>query len=512
MKHRIAIIALLTFCVPLLSRGRLNAGDKAQKKNITLPVEVVIDKIRGGMLGQMIGNLNGIPNEMRYIDEPGDVRNYVPSLPTGAWTDDDTDFEWVYVCAMQKARNATLSYETITGLWKERINRNIWCANRFARHLMDLGIKPPYTGYVSLNPWAEFNLSGQFLCETFGLIAPAMPQRASRIALNYTRVAFDQEPAQTTQLFATMIATAFVETDIHKIIEAGKCALDAKSEIRQIVDDITAWHAQYPDQWKVTRRLLKEKYTRENGNMRDKNGCRLNTGNVIAALLYGGGDFQESLKASFNFGWDADNNAATTGTILGVLKGYRWMMSQGWQIVDRYRNTTRENMPMDETITSYSDRVIELFEMINEDNGGKKTIIDSTVVYQIPVEQPAPVVLLSSVDKQKAQLQKEERPNIIHGLLHGNREEQARAAYYAVCLDLDQAMSKQYPAQWKESCAALSGYWKVMNNVLSGDDSAGLRTLKGRFKACGFKPLKNKYSDGEIYGDRQFWKDPRELY
>ena len=48
------------------------------------------------------------------------------------------------------------------------------------------------------------------------------------------------------------------------------------------------------------------------------------------------------------------------GTIVGVLRGYRSMLSQGWKIVDRYRNTTRDGMPMDETISSYADRVIDL--------------------------------------------------------------------------------------------------------------------------------------------------------
>ena len=91
--------------------------------------------------------------------------------------------------------------------------------------------------------------------------------------------------------------------------------------------------------------------------MRDRNGYELNTGSIIAALLYGEGDFVKTLIAAFNFGWDADCNAATAGTILGVMKGYRWMLAQGWPIVDRYKNTTRENMPADETITSFADRL-----------------------------------------------------------------------------------------------------------------------------------------------------------
>ncbi len=188
---------------------------------IQVPVAEITDKIRGGLLGQMLGNLNGIPHEFKYFREPGSVEGYVPALPEGAWTDDDTDFEWVYICEMQRRRTLLLPYDTIAALWKSRINKNIWCSNRYARHLLDMGFTPPETGDPRLNPWAAFNVSGQFLCETFALLAPAMPQTAARTGLHYTRVAIGGEPAQTTQLFTTMIATAFMENDIDKIIAAG---------------------------------------------------------------------------------------------------------------------------------------------------------------------------------------------------------------------------------------------------------------------------------------------------
>ena len=215
---------------------------KSEAKDIYLPREVIIDKIRGGLLGQILGNLNGLPHEMKYIDEPGNVKNYVPSLPDGAWSDDDTDFEWVYVVEMQRNRTACLPHDQIFDLWKERINNRIWCSNLYARCLMDIGIKPPYTGNGTLNPWANFNISGQFLCETFGLMAPAMPRTAARIGLNYTTVAIDNEPAQATQLFTAMIATAFIESDVGKILDAGMNALDEKSILMEIINDIKKWH------------------------------------------------------------------------------------------------------------------------------------------------------------------------------------------------------------------------------------------------------------------------------
>jgi len=508
------IFLITLFAFPVFS-GSVESFSNTTVLTVQIPVETVIDKIRGGMLGQILGNLNGLPHEFKYFNEPGNVKNYVPSLPTGAWTDDDTDFEWVYVIEMQAKRKLFLSSDEISTFWRERINRGIWCANRYARYLMDIGFKPPYTGYATLNPWAEFNVAGQFLSETFGLIAPAMPQTAAKIGLNYTTVSIGGEPAQGTQLFTTMIAMAFVESDINKILDAGIASLDPSSKLAQIANDVKKWHSQYPDNWRETRRLLRDKYSLEGGKMRDRNGIELNTGAIIASLLYGEGDFAETLKLSFNYGWDADCNAATVGTIIGVVDGYRKMMSQGWIIVDRYRNTTRDKMPMDETITSFSDRIIELFEMINEKNGGQKMVVNQKLVYEIPTEKPAPVIQLKSVEEQKQHLKAEFEQTIVNDILNGDRDAKARAAYMAVCLDMAADLNKKYPRQWKDACFQLSGYWKIMANLFADGNNnppfIALGQLAEKFKAAGIKPPARRITEREIYEDKNIWKDPTEL-
>ena len=512
------IIALLFNLSVFAQTGKQLTEIRTSESNYnTIPVETIQDKIRGGLLGQILGNLNGLRHEFKYIDEPGNVKNYSPALPEGAWTDDDTDFEWFYICEMQKARNALLPADSIAKLWKERVNKGVWCSNRFARYLMDLGIKPPYTGYSAFNPWADFNISGQFLCETFGLVAPGMPQTAAKIGLNYTTVAINNEPAQTTQLFTSMISTAFVESNINKILDAGMASLDKTSRISEVINDIRDWYIQNPDNWRETRRLLKEKYTQEGGKIRDMNGYELNTGSIIAALLYGKGDFQESLKHAFNFGWDADCNAATVGTIVGVIYGYRKMMNHNdlyntdWQIVDRYKNTSRDNMPMDETITSFADRIIELFEMVNETNGGSKQMVNNQTVYQIPSESPAPMAKLYSSETQKKQLRDEFKSEIADQILNGNREGKAKAAYMAICLDMGEELRKNNPKHWDEACFELSGYWKIMNNVFFVD-SKSLKLFREKFIMAGFKFPVKEYSDSQMYDDHVFWKDPNGLY
>jgi hypothetical protein len=440
--------------------------DRRMERTWAISAKVLRDKIRGGLLGQILGDLNGLPHEMKYIAEPGNVTGYTPSLLQGAWTDDDTDFEWVYIKVMQDEDCLLLSPRRISRLWKERINKRIWCSNQYARQLMDLGIDPPLTGIAVFNPWADFNISGQFLCETFGLIAPAMPQKAAEIGLNYTRVAIDGEPAQTTQLFTTMIATAFTENEIPALLDAGSAAVDPRSTIAQIVRDMRRWHNEHPDDWRAARRLLKDKYSKYNGEMRDRNGYELNTGSVVAALLYGEGDFVKTLVTAFNFGWDADCNAATAGAIIGVLKGYRWIMAQGWPIVDRYKNTTRENMPNDETITSFADRLIDLAEKVITEQGGERTTEGGRIMYRIHVQTPACVRRLESPGEQTAALKERLRNEIDLAMTALVPKEQlARAAYYAICLDLAPSLRQEHPSQWRSALEALTGYENVVQAV-----------------------------------------------
>src|ERR1035438_6271363 len=95
---------------------------------VEIPTETLEDKIRGGFLGQIVGDLNGLIHEMKYILEPGNVQDYTPALPDGGWTDDDTDVEWPYLMEIQQSKNLLIPYSRIPEIWKKHINRRIWCS------------------------------------------------------------------------------------------------------------------------------------------------------------------------------------------------------------------------------------------------------------------------------------------------------------------------------------------------------------------------------------------------
>jgi len=89
-KHTFALGSLILLgCLSCLAARAAANGQR------DIPVAVPQDKVRGGLLGEMLGDLNGLKHEMRCIAEPGNVETYVPGLPHGAWTDDDTDIEWI---------------------------------------------------------------------------------------------------------------------------------------------------------------------------------------------------------------------------------------------------------------------------------------------------------------------------------------------------------------------------------------------------------------------------------
>jgi hypothetical protein len=457
----------------------------ASLDTVEIAGDVLADKIGGGLLGQLLGNLNGLPHEMKYIKEPGRVTHYTPLLPEGARTDDDTDIEWVYIIEMQRSGEVQIPPQRIAELWRKHINGGIWCANLYARGLMDLGLAPPLTGRMGINPWASFNVSGQFICEAFGLVAPGMPQTAARTGLHYTQVAIDGEPAQATQLFTSMIATAFIESDILNLVNAGRAAVDPKSEIYQVTGDVLDWWKANPGNWRATWDQIREKYMRYDGDVRDRNGCQLNTAAVISALLYGQRDFVETIRHAFNFGWDADCNAATAGTIIGVIKGRRWILEQGWTIADRYQNRSRPGMPSDETITRYSERLADVAANIILANGGSQTGADGRKVYRIRLQKPAMIEPLVRPDDRLAELRQTLLPDIEKDLA-GDSEARAGAAYLALCLGQAERLSKERPQDWSKSIDALNRHRSVIENIFKAPDPIG-SSLQAKARAMGLQ-------------------------
>ncbi len=102
------LIVLIVATVAMSMPASVLSGQTVHYK--TIPMEVLKDKIAGAWIGQMIGNIYGLPHENKYINEPGPENwpyGYTNNLDKlkkydGAFSDDDTDVEYMYLLVMEK--------------------------------------------------------------------------------------------------------------------------------------------------------------------------------------------------------------------------------------------------------------------------------------------------------------------------------------------------------------------------------------------------------------------------
>jgi hypothetical protein len=461
------LLLIIILMVSACDRGRQTTDDYARISLVELE-----DKIQGGLLGEILGNLNGLPYEFKFYNDPGEVEAYIPALPYGGYTDDDTDIEWVHIFQMQKKDTLFLSPDQIVEAWKENMNKKVYASAYYIRQLMDIGIKPPQTGYQLFNPFSHFSLAGSYLSEAYGLISPGMPQTAAQIGTHYTSIQVEGESLQVTQLVTSMISIAFFIDDVEEIINKGIHALDPLSDLYHTIDSVRTWYRCYPDDYLQTRKQIKNHYyTSSFPDKINDVSYRVNMTNtacVVAGLLYGQGDFTETLRIIFNLGWDADCNAATAGTIIGVIKGRSWMLDQGWDISDQYWNDTRDGMPQDETITSYGDRLVSLAEKIILRNGGEIEETEDGSICKIRTEEVKNREKLKHSMDHLGELKLSMKDSIIEQIRDdkGGTEEWARGAYYALCLELPKDLENDFPVEWERAIKSLDQYPRLLYAML----------------------------------------------
>ena len=79
---------------------------------------------------------------------------------------------------------------------------------------------------------------------------------------------------------------------------------------------------------------------------------------------------------------------------------------------DVYKNTARDEMPMDETVTGYVDRVYRIAKRVIVEGGGTAHEVDGKTVYSIRSETPGNVEPLPATLERVDELKRELLPGI----------------------------------------------------------------------------------------------------
>jgi len=309
----------------------LASGVLAQQTR-EISVDEYVDKMKAGWVGQMVGVGWGGPTEFKIRGKimPAEmVPKWQPRM-VNQFRQDDIYVEMTFLQTLENhGLDCTIRQ---AGIDFANSGYRLWHANRYGRENLRCGIAPPDSGHPQFNGHAD-DIDYQIEADYSGLIAPGMPQLVIELGEKFGRLMNYGDGTYAGQFVGGMYAEAFFEDDIVKIVEAGLKCIPSESQYAEMIRDMLAWYEKNPDDWEKTWQWCEEKYHKSpdytHGKCSGHGGdgafsidAKLNGAYILMGLLYGKGDFDQTVIISTRCGQDSDCNPSNAAGILFTTIGF----------------------------------------------------------------------------------------------------------------------------------------------------------------------------------------------
>ncbi len=295
------------------------------------------EKVYAGVLGKIIGVYLGRPFEQwthdTIIQRLGEINYYVNDKLNKPLvvTDDDITGTFTFLRAL-KDYDSLLDIEPwqIGQTWLNYIVENetiLWwggvgeSSEHTAYQNLKNGILAPQSGSIEQNgKIVAEQIGAQIFIDGWAMVCPGDPEKASQLAGKAASVSHDGEAVNAAKLLAALESYAFVESEVSKLLKVAKTFISPESKIVKLINDIEEWHSLEKD-WKKTRKNIDIHY----GYHKFPGGCHIipNHALIILSLLYGEGNFNQTMKIVNTAGWDTDCNSGNIGCLIGIKNGLR---------------------------------------------------------------------------------------------------------------------------------------------------------------------------------------------
>ncbi len=378
MKY-IPIITVVLSTISLLALPATAATEQ------TLSRTALLDKIRGGWAGQMVGVAYGAATEFRARGAIGEWElPWKAGMLENTIDQDDLYVEMTFAKVMDDAGLDATSIQY--GEAFRTSQYRLWHANAASRRALNQGIQPPWSGHPKYNFHAN-DIDFQIEADFIGLMCPGLPRESNKYCERVGRVMNYGDGLYGGMFVCGMYSAAYFETDPQKVVEAGLACIPAKSQYARLVKDLLRWHGEHPQDWRKVWQLVQDKWDKEDacpeGALAPFNiDASLNGAYIAFGLLFGDGDFERTMEISTRCGQDSDCNPSSAAGVLGVMLGF-----------DRIPARFKADMPAIEnkkfSYTDYSfNDIVESTETralkVIQAAGGKVSDTEVTVKTQKP--------------------------------------------------------------------------------------------------------------------------------
>ncbi|MGI5471666.1 ADP-ribosylglycohydrolase family protein [Streptomyces sp. CA-132043] len=303
------------------------------------------DRIHGGWLGRIAGNMLGKPVEQgdRWTRERIDdylrradalpLTDYLPPPPSaedagdlrpewrrcvrgridGSCRDDDIDYS-VLVLELLETQGTDFTTEQLGTLWLSRLPYlQTFTAERAVYRNLAAGIQPPLAATTD-NPYQEW-IGALIRADVYGWVSPGQPRRAAALARRDAVLSHTGNGVYGAMWAAALIAAAFEASGPREAVEAALARIPASSRLARTVRHTAALYDAGVG-WADTLTEM----AREVGHLHWIHVVP-NAAVLTAGLLHGEGDFTSTIALTVRGGLDTDSNGATAGSVAGVLCG-----------------------------------------------------------------------------------------------------------------------------------------------------------------------------------------------
>jgi len=314
---------------------------------------LLTDRIAGGWFGRAAGCLLGKPVEKiqrqgirellesngswplsSYITEKGIPDSLLQKYPWNKHAgreslgenivcmpeDDDMNYPMLNLSVLENFGDG-FTTEEIAESWLGMLPvLSTFTAERVAYLNYLQGITPPRTA-VHRNPYREW-IGAQIRGDVFGWVSPGKPLMAARLAFKDARLSHVRNGMYGEMFVAAMIAAASSVNDPREVVHTGLLFIPPSSRLAEAVNFCLSL-PQKEATWEGAVDRLYERYGSYHW-VHTINNAAL----VVAALLYGDGDFEQSVCNVVMGGWDTDSNGATVGSVVGTMTGVNRLPSR----------------------------------------------------------------------------------------------------------------------------------------------------------------------------------------